>query len=120
MSDKFSSDPADIIAAMGPAIGRCCYEVDEVVFEGYKTRGNAWEEEWAFATNDDKKKNNGRWMFDLSRANLFQLLKAGVKEANVSAAGYCTSCRKDFFYSHRREGEKTGRQASLIMLNTLQ
>ncbi|MBW2544614.1 MAG: peptidoglycan editing factor PgeF [Deltaproteobacteria bacterium] len=105
---EFASTPADILAVIGPAIGPCCYEVDEVVFRDFdKKRGES------FFTRCEKE---GRWMFDLPAANRFQLLDAGVPPDNIFSAGICTSCSRDAFFSHRGEKGDTGRQLSFIML----
>jgi len=117
MTDRFGSDPGDIIAAMGPFIGPCCYEVDEKVvspFESFiKTNVSAWSK--VFAPLASGKED--RWMFDLAGANLLQLDTAGIRRIHISLSPHCTSCRDDLFYSHRRDGEKTGRQGAIIMIN---
>ncbi len=119
MAEKYFSKPEDLIAALGPSIGNCCYEVDDAVFlEFMKMRDS--RKEWDFATGATGKKNNGKWMFDLAGANSFQLIKAGLKQRHISPAGICTSCNSDSYFSYRRDGAKTGRQGSIIMLNCIQ
>ncbi len=56
-------------------------------------------------------------MFDLAGANLLQLDAAGIRRSHISLTPHCTSCRDDLFYSHRRDGDKTGRQGAVIMIN---
>jgi len=105
----FSSAPGDILAVIGPAIGPCCYEVDEAVFHHFdNTRGK----KIAFA--GDRKK--GGWMLDLIAANRSQLQGAGIPRENIFSADICTSCRHDTFFSHRGEAGDTGRQLNFIML----
>lgn len=102
MQERFGTDPEDIAAAIGPAIGICCYKVNDDV---------------ALAVgNIDKaaKTCERHWRLDLPKANLLHLEEAGVKDVNLS--GICTSCRTDLFYSHRAESGKTGRQVSFISL----
>jgi polyphenol oxidase len=83
-------------AAIGPGIGPCCYEVgDEVLSEFADFPGAA----------------SGR-MLDLVAVAREQLRGTGVSV--VDASGLCTSCEADLFYSHRRDGERTGRQAGLV------
>jgi polyphenol oxidase len=83
-------------AAVGPGIGPCCYEVgDEVLAEFDDLDGVA----------------EGR-MLDLTAVARTLLARAGVTE--VESADLCTSCNPDLFYSHRRDGERTGRQAGLV------
>ncbi|MBE9545950.1 MAG: peptidoglycan editing factor PgeF [Proteobacteria bacterium] len=106
---RFSSSTMDIIAVIGPAIGRCCYQVDGVVFEAMREDANR---EYFFSRCDEK----GKWMLDLPLANRLQIQDAGVPSGNISLSGICTSCRRDIFFSHRRERSGTGRQLSFIML----
>ena len=51
---------------------------------------------------------------DLVAVALDQLASAGVKRSNVLIADYCTACRTDLFFSHRKEGERTGRQMAVV------
>jgi YfiH family protein len=83
-------------AAIGPGIGPCCYEVGEEVLD-------------RFAHLDAVA--SGR-MLDLAAAARGLLERAGVKR--VEATGLCTSCAPELFFSHRRDGETTGRQAGLV------
>ena len=81
-------------AAIGPGIGPCCYEVGEEVLAAFRGLG----EDVA----------DGR-MLDLTEVARRLLAEAGV--THVEAAGLCTSCEEELFFSHRRDGEWTGRQA---------
>ena len=83
-------------AAIGPGIGPCCYEVgDEVLAEFADLKGVA----------------TGR-MLDLTLVATRLLERAGV--GSIDSSGLCTSCNPELFYSHRRDGERTGRQAGLV------
>jgi YfiH family protein len=86
-------------AAIGPGIGPCCYEVGDEVLA-------------AFAQVDGA--SSGR-MLDLVAITRAQLTEAGVEE--IEDSGLCTSCEAELFYSHRRDGERTGRQAGLVWLS---
>lgn len=105
----FDSDPADILAAVGPTIGPCCYEVDRVVRDGFSKAGTGWEE--SAVENAD-----GKWQLDLARANVHQLLQAGILPDNIETAEMCVSCHQDTFFSYRRDKGETGRQMGFIML----
>lgn len=86
-------------AAIGPGIGPCCYEVgEEVLSEFADLEGVA----------------DGR-MLDLPAVAAALLARAGVSASE--SAGLCTSCHPELFYSHRRDGERTGRQAGLAWRN---
>jgi polyphenol oxidase len=83
-------------AAAGPGIGPCCYEVGEEVLA-------------EFSGLDDVAR--GR-MLDLTAVARALLSQSGVAE--VESADLCTRCNAELFYSHRRDGERTGRQAGLV------
>jgi len=108
MQDEFGSDPCRMIAAIGPAIGPECYEVDEPVMGPVRENFPFWNEV-AVSRGRDK------WGLDLVKLNRMELLQIGLAEKNVHSLGMCTSCRKDLFYSFRAEG-RTGRMLSVVML----
>lgn len=85
-------------AAVGPGIGPCCYEVGDEVLAEFEDIDGAAE---------------GRAL-DLPAVARALLERAGVAEVDVS--GLCTACNPELFYSHRRDGERTGRQACLAWL----
>jgi polyphenol oxidase len=92
--ERFESPPA---AAVGPGIGRCCYEVGEEVLEAFSSMPGV---------------ANGR-MLDLRSVVAGKLDAAGLN--HVEHADLCTSCNPELFFSHRRDGPKTGRQAGLVV-----
>ncbi len=108
MRDEFGSDPSKMIAAIGPAIGPECYEVDEQVMGPVMERFPFWKEVSSAG-------GNGRWNLDLVKANKLELMQIGLSEKNIHSLGLCTSCRRELFYSFRAEG-RTGRMLSVIML----
>ena len=107
MSERYGSQPKDILAAIGPSIGADHYEVGPDVI---------LQVEQAFG--DDSKRviesRGGKTYFDLWNANRVQLEKSGVEQIEVS--GICTACHLDDWYSHRAEKGKTGRFGALIAL----
>ena len=108
MSEEFGSEPSRMIAAIGPAIGPECYEVDEPVMGPVREAFSFWHEVTAPRGID-------RWSLDLVKANRAELLQIGLLDKNIHSAGMCTACRKDLFYSFRAEG-RTGRMLSAIMI----
>ena len=94
MRDQFGTSPADIVAAIGPGIGKCCYEVGAEVGRLFGLEGA------------------GR--IDLTAANRCQLIDAGVDEPRIDVLGGCTRCDAARFYSFRRENEQAGRMISYI------
>ncbi len=108
MEKEFGSDPGRMLAAIGPAIGPECYEVDEPVMGPVRETFSFWH-------NVASPRENGRWSLDLTKLNRMELIQAGLPEANIYSFGLCTCCRSELFYSFRREG-RTGRMLSAIMI----
>ena len=88
---------ANLLAAIGPSIGRCCYEVGSEVVEQLG-------ESLSGVSVPAMKKANGAYMLDLRAVNTVQLLSDGVDERNLWVSDACTFCRSDLFYSYRRSG----------------
>ncbi len=107
MVDVFGCRPADIRAAIGPAIGPCCYEVGHDVLDAAKK---------SFGEIDGLivPGRGGRLFFDQWAANELALYRAGVRE--IERSDMCTACHVDEFYSHRAEGGRTGRFGAIIAL----
>lgn len=105
MVEAHGSRPADLVAAIGPAIGPCCYEVGEEVVEALGP--------WPWRGAVLRSSSQGRWALDLCEANRRQIESAGVPARSITTAGLCTACHTALFFSHRRCG-RTGRMAALI------
>ena len=108
LRDDFGARPADLIAAVGPAALRCCYEVGPEVVEIFSARFAADADALFTPTRD------GRALVDLHEANRRQLLRAGLSPANIHAAPLCTMCRTDLFFSYRHEKRLYGRTGRLL------
>ncbi|MBN1828392.1 MAG: peptidoglycan editing factor PgeF [Deltaproteobacteria bacterium] len=105
---RFGSDPGDLMALLGPAVGPCCYEVDGPVIDAFKNHERL--------TDIMIDGCDGKARLDLEGANAVQLVGAGLDPARIDRAGICTACTTTHFFSHRKEGKKTGRQLNFIML----
>jgi YfiH family protein len=101
--------PDEIVAAIGPGIGPCCYQVDRPVLEQCLARFSE-AESW-FAPD-----GANRWKLDLWQANRAQLTNAGVDDDAIQTAGICTADNTDRCFSFRREGANAGRMAAAIRL----
>lgn len=130
---QFGSDPADMTAAIGPGIHRCCYEVSEDLRDKFGSQfaytGELFEE--VFSSDPVRRKYPLLFMnqrapghgeppraahLDLVEANRRQLLEAGVRQENIWISDLCTSCRTDLLFSHRRERGVTGRMVGAIAI----
>lgn len=109
MQRAFGSDPLDLLAALGPAIGPCCYEVGDDVASAMGYSLPHWRRVM--------KRDGSKWRLDLPAANAQQLARAGV--TRFEEAGICTRCHSDEFFSHRADNGLTGRFAVVTYLRTL-
>lgn len=98
------SDPREMVAGFGPAIGPCCYEVGDDLRPAFGPGGGAF-----FRPGP-----RGRAHLDLRAANLRQLEAAGVDSDRVHHVAECTSCLADRYHSYRREGPGGGRMISFV------
>jgi len=107
MQTRYASNPADILAAIGPAIGPDHYEIGPDVIVQVKEAFGPDAASLLPAHGESVH-------FDLWRANQLLLQEAGVKQ--IELAGICTACHTDDWFSHRGEQGKTGRFGALIAL----
>lgn len=113
MRAEYGSAPKDIIAVIGPSICVDCYEVSMDVAEEFLK---------AFAgaetlTKIVRVKNEEKAMLDLWQANYAVLLEAGITKEHISMPDICTSCNKEFLFSHRASNGKRGNLGAFLMLN---
>jgi YfiH family protein len=140
MNMEFGTRPTDIVAAIGPAIHRCSYEVGPEVaqaFSGQFPQAREWFDvprelssgmqdgeivagegpnplKWLLMTPPGHDPPPPSVQLDLVAANRWQLVDAGVRGANISSSELCTACRTDLLFSHRREQGRTGRMMAVI------
>ncbi|MGI5971066.1 MAG: peptidoglycan editing factor PgeF [Oscillospiraceae bacterium] len=107
MSRVYGSKPYDIVAAVGPAIGKCCFETDydvpEAVRELLKDDAGAFIE-----------KAGDKYHVDIPSINAFLLRRSGV--GHVELLSECTRCNDSRFWSYRAQGSAAGRQLNYIVL----
>jgi copper oxidase (laccase) domain-containing protein len=94
----------DVLAALGPGIGPCCYEVGEEVREAFGAAGDG-----CFRPGP-----RGRPHLDVPEANRRQLLGCGLAPHNIHRLDACTYCQPDLYHSYRREGRAAGRMINFI------
>jgi len=107
MIEKYGSNPADMIAAIGPAACGRNYEIGQDVMDEFA--GNFVESEKYFSPTSE-----GHALVDLHLANRDQLVAAGLKDENVFTAPFCTMERIDLFFSYRIEKKKNGKTGRLL------
>ena len=128
---EFGSRPEDLVAAIGPGVGQCCYAVGEEVLSEFESQFVYARELFREVFDSDPVRNKYPMLFltqrapghspigpalhlDLIEANRRQLLDAGLKASAISATGGCTSCHTDLFFSHRASQGHAGRMMSVI------
>lgn len=110
MAAVYGSDPADILAAIGPGIGQCCFETHEDV-------PNAMTAAMTGAVLPFLQlKDNGKFAVDLKGINAKRLALAGLDPDHIAVCGQCTSCDRENYWSHRLMGTQRGSMAAMIEL----
>lgn len=97
-------NPAEIVVAVGPHIKSCCYDIDE-------KRALEFKKEFG---QEVVIKENGQSFLDLTKVNLIQLSKSGIKEKNIEVLPFCTFCSGSQFFSYRKDKENYGEMLSFI------
>ena len=102
--------PENICAAMGAAIGKCCFETDRDVVDAIEAYIPG-DTEGTYALRGD-----GKYLVDLREANARRLLQLGLKRENIDLSEECTYCSHDKYYSHRYTRGRRGSLAAAIVL----
>jgi YfiH family protein len=128
---EFGSRPEDLMAAIGPGVGACCYAVGDEVRSSFESQFAYASELFHEVYDTDPVRNKYPMLFltqrapghspigpslhvDLVEANRRQLLDAGLKPKSIHFTGGCTSCRPELFFSHRASCGHAGRMMSVI------
>lgn len=110
MEAEFGSDPSDILAAVGPSIGPCCYEVDAPVQQKFVNLKDLTPEQYL------NEKQDGKYMLNLWEVNRQILTRAGIRPEHLTVSDLCTRCNHGLLFSHRATGGKRGGLAGLICI----
>lgn len=125
MNERCGCSPADLVAAIGPAIGSCCYPVTaDVVSKLIASLGHNVQPQVTQLLSKLKQENldylfmakDGQISPDLKAINALQLLHSGI--ASVDVSDFCTACNPEIFYSYRQSGGNTGRQGLLAAITS--
>jgi YfiH family protein len=128
MQMHFGTKPSDLLAAVGPSIGPCCYEVGTEVatqflsqfrdapdyFDEFRTGDEPNPIQWLNMMPPGHQPTPEGVLLDLRKANRSQLLAAGLRAQNIFVSDLCTACRPDLLFSYRKEGPTSGRLMSVI------
>jgi polyphenol oxidase len=128
---EFGSRPEDLIAAIGPGIGPCCYAVGEEMLSSFEAQFVYGRELFREVYSTDEVRTKYPMLFltqrapghspigpslhlNLIEANRRQLLDAGLKPRSIQVIGGCTNCHPELFFSHRASKGHAGRMMSVI------
>lgn len=110
MTELYGTNPADIVAAIGPAISVCCYEVDKPCADNFYALSDLDSSRFVFP------KENGKYMIDLLETNRQILVAAGVKNENITISDICTNCNSELLWSHRATKGKRGTMSAFMCI----
>lgn len=111
MTESYGTDPADVVAAIGPSICQDCYEVSEDVIQEFQVKfpRDCWD-------NLFYKKDNGKYQLNLWKANEYIFREAGIRSEHIAVTNVCTHCNPEILFSHRTTGEKRGNLSAFLAL----
>ncbi|HEU0165299.1 MAG TPA: peptidoglycan editing factor PgeF, partial [Thermomicrobiales bacterium] len=115
MQREFGTDPAELIAYLGPAIGVCCNEVGDEVIDAWREQAHDIGPLVELAMIRPRVKQH----FDVPRANSLLLQRAGLRPEHMEISQICTKCSTDSWFSHRGHGPTAGRQAAFIGIDAV-
>lgn len=110
MTKLYSTNPGDVVAAIGPAISKCCYEVDLPCAENFLNLKDLDSSKFVFP------KENGKYMIDLLETNRQILVASGLKPENITISDLCTNCNSDLLWSHRATKGHRGTLSAFMCL----
>ncbi len=110
MTGLYGTNPADITAAVGPAISVCCYEVDKPCIDNFCALDGLDKDKFIFP------KDGGKYMLDLLECNRQILVSAGVKPENIIVSDVCTNCNSELLWSHRATKGHRGTMCAFLCL----
>ena len=110
MTALYGSDPGDILAAIGPGIGPCCFETHDDVPSAMVQR-----------LGEDILSHcvplaHGKFSVDLKGIIHWQLTQAGLADGHVDTLSLCTACHPELYWSHRKMGDQRGNHAAMLQL----
>jgi hypothetical protein len=134
---EFGSRPEDLVAAIGPGAGPCCYAVGEELLSEFESQFSYARELFREVFDSDPVRMKYPMLFltqrapghspigpslhlDLIEANRRQLLDSGIAATAIQVVGGCTQCHRELFFSHRGSGGHAGRMMAVIGIQSAQ
>ncbi len=112
LEDLFGIKSKNLIASIGPAIGLCCYEVDEIVLDPLVS-SIPWASEFTLPSKKNAKTDSKKKYLDLPGVNYRELTILGIRPENIYRLKMCSFCNKERLHSYRRDGSNAGRNIAI-------
>lgn len=110
MTALYGTNPSNVVVAIGPAISKCCYEVDKDCAENFYNLKDLDNSKFIFPKED------GKYMIDLLETNRQIVMRAGVKKENIVLSDLCTKCNSDLLWSHRATNGHRGTMCAFMCI----
>lgn len=110
MTALYGTNPSNVVVAIGPAISKCCYEVDKDCAENFYNLKDLDNSKFIFPKED------GKYMIDLLETNRQIVMKEGVKKENIVLSDLCTKCNSDLLWSHRATNGHRGTMCAFMCI----
>lgn len=110
MHELYGTDPSNIMAAIGPAISVCCYEVDKPCADNFIALDGLDNSKFVFPKGD------GKYMIDLLETNRQILINSGVQPKNITVSDICTNCNSELLWSHRATKGHRGTMSAFMCI----
>lgn len=116
MIEEYNSKPEDIICCIGPAIGKCHFEVDEDVKNIFETTFSYMNINDRIIEKGEVKEGKQKYFIDTNLINRIMLEEIGLLKENIIESNICTVCNKDVLHSYRVDRQNAGRNTAIMSL----
>lgn len=115
MAEVYGTNPADVVAAVGPSICQDCYEVSEDVIAKFRDSFEECHWQQLFYQKEEQREA-GKYQLNLWKANELVLKEAGIPKDQIAVTNLCTHCNPNVLFSHRATGGKRGNLSAFLAL----
>ncbi len=113
MTALYGTRPEDVLAAIGPGIGPCCFETHDDVPTALEDRLGLRR---SGPSATPLEQAAGKFTVDLKGIIAWELRQAGLAEEHIDTLPLCTACHPELYWSHRKMGDQQGNHAAMIAL----